>query len=168
MASPLKLLLLASFMMASLPSQYVNAEHSEQAASSRVYIAFLGERKHDDPNLVQKSHHGMLTSLLGSKEKALKSIIYSYKHGFSGFAATLTESQAKQLSGFPGVISVKPNQKRQLQTTRSWDFLGLPYDHPDGTLLEKANYGDGAIIGVIDTGTQQTKSSSSSVSLIVL
>ncbi|KAH7653084.1 Peptidase S8 subtilisin-related protein [Dioscorea alata] len=41
----------------------------------------------------------MLTSLLRSKEKALNSIIYSYKHGFSRFAATLTVSQAKQLSG---------------------------------------------------------------------
>ncbi|XP_039138412.1 subtilisin-like protease SBT3.9 [Dioscorea cayenensis subsp. rotundata] len=153
MATPLTLLLLASFLMAFLPCQCVTAEHSEQAESGRVYIAFLGERKHDDPELVRKSHHDMLTSLLGSKEKALKSIIYSYKHGFSGFAATLTESQAKQLSGFPGVISVKPNQKRQLQTTRSWDFLGLPYDHPEqGTLLQKANYGENVIIGVVDTG----------------
>ncbi|KAM0946725.1 putative tripeptidyl-peptidase II [Dioscorea sansibarensis] len=94
----------------------------------------------------------MLIYLLGSKERALKSIIYSYKHGFSGFAATLTESQAKKLSGFPGVISVKPNKRRQLQTTRSWDFLGLPYDHPEGTLLQKANYGENVIIGVIDSG----------------
>ncbi|KAH7664672.1 Peptidase S8 subtilisin-related protein [Dioscorea alata] len=154
MASPLTLpLLLASILMVLLASQLVTAEHSEQAESSRVYIAFLGERKHDDPNQVQKSHHDMLTSLLGSKEKALKSIIYSYKHGFSGFAATLTESQAKQLSGFAGVISVKPNKRRQLQTTRSWDFLGLPYDHPEeGTLLQKANYGENVIIGVVDTG----------------
>jgi hypothetical protein len=34
-----------------------------------------------------------------SKDEAQKSIIYSYKHGFSGFAAMLTESQAKTIAG---------------------------------------------------------------------
>jgi hypothetical protein len=33
-----------------------------------------------------------------SKDEALKSIVYSYKHGFSGFAAMLTESQAEALA----------------------------------------------------------------------
>lgn len=34
-----------------------------------------------------------------SKEAAKRSIIYSYKHGFSGFAARLTETQAKKIAG---------------------------------------------------------------------
>lgn len=34
-----------------------------------------------------------------SKDEALKSIVYSYRHGFSGFAAMLTESQAEILAG---------------------------------------------------------------------
>jgi hypothetical protein len=33
-----------------------------------------------------------------SKDGAMKSIVYSYKHGFSGFAAMLTESQAEELA----------------------------------------------------------------------
>ncbi|KAK6140799.1 hypothetical protein DH2020_025460 [Rehmannia glutinosa] len=41
----------------------------------------------------------MLTTLMGSEQLALDSIVYSYRHGFSGFAAKLTESQAQQLSG---------------------------------------------------------------------
>jgi hypothetical protein len=32
-----------------------------------------------------------------SKDEALNSIVYSYKHGFSGFAAKLTEAQAEEL-----------------------------------------------------------------------
>ena len=37
--------------------------------------------------------------LLGnSKDEALRSIVYSYKHGFSGFAAMLTESQAEAIA----------------------------------------------------------------------
>ena len=41
-----------------------------------------------------------------SREEALGSIVYSYKHGFSGFAAMLTDSQAKKLAGkFLGLLS---------------------------------------------------------------
>jgi hypothetical protein len=44
-----------------------------------------------------------------SKEETLDSIIHNYKHGFSGFAAMLTEDQAKQLAGqvFPSVGSTR-------------------------------------------------------------
>lgn len=34
-----------------------------------------------------------------SKEAAKESILYHYKHGFSGFAAVLTESQAQVIAG---------------------------------------------------------------------
>lgn len=37
--------------------------------------------------------------LYWSKEAAKSSILYSYKHGFSGFAAKLTESQAEDIAG---------------------------------------------------------------------
>lgn len=35
-----------------------------------------------------------------SKEAAKLSLLYSYKHGFSGFAALLTKSQAELMIGF--------------------------------------------------------------------
>ncbi|KAL6654854.1 hypothetical protein ACP70R_008319 [Stipagrostis hirtigluma subsp. patula] len=120
-------------------------------ASRKVYIAYMGEKKHEDPSMVTASHHQTLASVLGSKDEALKSIVYSYKHGFSGFAAKLTESQAKELAKLPEVISVKPNTYHQVQTTRSWDFLGLNYYQPSG-LLKKANYGKDIIVGVVDSG----------------
>ncbi|XP_072955558.1 subtilisin-like protease SBT3.9 [Typha angustifolia] len=120
-------------------------------ASSKLYIVYLGEKKHQDPNVVTASHHDMLTSLLGSKEEALSSIVYSYKHGFSGFAAMLTESQAAKLAVLPDVVSIKPNRYYKAHTTRSWDFLGLSNSQPGG-LLEKAKYGEGVIVGVVDSG----------------
>ncbi|KAG6497655.1 hypothetical protein ZIOFF_045559 [Zingiber officinale] len=67
--------------------------------SAKLYIVYLGERRHEDPNLVTASHHDLLSSILGSKEEALSSIVYSYRHGFSGFAAMLTYSQALQIGG---------------------------------------------------------------------
>ncbi|THU58128.1 hypothetical protein C4D60_Mb03t10910 [Musa balbisiana] len=67
--------------------------------NSLLYIVYMGERQHEDLDLVTASHHDILSSVLGSKEEAVSSIVYSYKHGFSGFAAMLTESQAHQIAG---------------------------------------------------------------------
>ncbi|KAL6842840.1 hypothetical protein ACP4OV_027153 [Aristida adscensionis] len=75
------------------------------------------------------------TRLRARQDAAHESIIYSYKHGFSGFAAKLTESQVEEL---------------RMQTTRSWDFLGQNYYKPTG-LLKKAK-GKDIIVGVIDSG----------------
>ncbi|CAO2038007.1 unnamed protein product [Urochloa humidicola] len=123
-------------------------------ASSQLYIVYMGEKQHDDPMVVTASHHDMLTSVLGSKDEARKSILYSYKHGFSGFAARLTESEAKTIASLPGVVSVKPNTHHEIHTTRSWDFLGLGYDQSSSSsdLLKKAKYGEDIIVGVLDTG----------------
>jgi hypothetical protein len=114
----------------------------------------MGDKKHDDPSVVTASHHDVLTSVLGSKDEAVKSIVYSYKHGFSGFAAMLTESQAETLAKFPEVVTVKPNTFHEEHTTRSWDFLGVDnYQSPQQSgLLQKAKYGEDVIVGVIDSG----------------
>ncbi|KAM0894796.1 hypothetical protein ACQ4PT_024253 [Festuca glaucescens] len=124
-------------------------------ASSKIYVVYMGEKKHDDPSMVTASHHDILTSVFGSKNEALNSVVYSYKHGFSGFAARLTESQAEALAKLPEVFSVKPNTYHEAHTTRSWDFLDLEYDAQPSQqqgLLQKANYGEDVIIGVIDSG----------------
>ncbi|KAK3036251.1 hypothetical protein RJ639_030793 [Escallonia herrerae] len=110
-----------------------------------------GERRHSDPELVKDSHHDILGSVMGSKKLASESMVYSYKHGFSGFAAKITESQARRLAELPGVARVMPNTLHKLQTTRSWDYLGLPSNAPNN-LIDKSNMGDGVIIGVLDTG----------------
>ncbi|GJN04537.1 hypothetical protein PR202_ga22094 [Eleusine coracana subsp. coracana] len=70
---------------------------SANASSSKIYVVYMGEKKHDDPSMVTASHHDMLTFMFGSKDEALESIVYSYKYGFSGFAAKLTESQVEEL-----------------------------------------------------------------------
>ncbi|KAJ4759894.1 Subtilisin-like protease SBT3.3 [Rhynchospora pubera] len=52
----------------------------------------------------------------------------------------------------PDVISVTPNHKSEVHTTHSWDFLGLDYNSQSNTLLQKGNYGEDIIIGVLDSG----------------
>ncbi|KAJ8500257.1 hypothetical protein OPV22_010809 [Ensete ventricosum] len=145
-SSMLLLLFLSSFI-------HMAALGRTPSSTKLLYIVYMGERQHEDPDLVTASHHDMLSSVLGSKEEALSSIVYSYKHGFSGFAAMLTESQAHQIAEMPEVISVKPSRSVPLLTTRSWDYLELGYEQPQPTgLLVRGNFGDGIIIGVVDTG----------------
>ena len=50
------------------------------------------------------------------------------------------------------VISVTPNRKFAAHTARSWDFLGLDTNSQSNTLLQKGNYGEDIIIGIIDSG----------------
>lgn len=45
-----------------------------------------------------------------------------------------------------GVVSVFPNEKKQLHTTRTWEFMGFPQQN------DKTNTGSDVIIGVLDTG----------------
>ncbi|CAL5329018.1 unnamed protein product [Camellia sinensis] len=119
--------------------------------SSNVHIVYMGERRHDETELVTDSHHEILSDILGSREAAMESILYSYKHGFSGFAAVLTPHQAALTADFPGVVHVVPNRILSLQTTRSWDFLQVR-PHVVNGILSRSQSGVGCIIGVMDTG----------------
>ncbi|XP_020239439.1 subtilisin-like protease SBT3.5 isoform X2 [Cajanus cajan] len=122
-------------------------------ASSNVHIVYMGNRSIDqsEQQSVEDSHLDILSRILGSKKVARKSILYSYKHGFSGFAAVLSQSQAKLIADFPGVVRVIPNKILSLHTTRSWDFLHLKEDIVTGALY-RGQSGRGTIIGIMDTG----------------
>ncbi|XP_010421966.1 PREDICTED: subtilisin-like protease SBT3.9 [Camelina sativa] len=120
-------------------------------AETKVYVVYLGEKENANIKSVTDSHHQMLWSLLGSIEAAHDSIVYSYRHGFSGFAAKLTESQAQEISELPEVVQVIPDTIYELTTTRTWDYLGLSPGTPQ-SLLHKTNMGSSVIVGVIDTG----------------
>ncbi|KAL9678901.1 hypothetical protein QQ045_016752 [Rhodiola kirilowii] len=121
-------------------------------ARTRIHIIYLGHTTHSDPQAVEDSHHDLLSSVVGSKKLAQELMVYNYKHGFSGFAAKLTEAQAQRLAEMPEVVAVIPNTIYKLQTTRSWDYLGLSTSPTDSNLLHDSKMGDGIIIGVFDSG----------------
>ena len=52
----------------------------------------------------------------------------------------------------PDVVSVFLNKAMKLQTTRSWDFLGMERNGGLDSIWKKARYGEDTIIGNIDTG----------------
>lgn len=119
--------------------------------ADNVHIVYMGQKQYQDPELNEQMHHGALASVLGSKEAALDSILYSYKYSFSGFAAKLSHSQAKAIADIPGVACVIPNKIINMHTTHSWEFLHLKPSSPNG-LLNRGRMGEDTIVGVIDTG----------------
>ncbi|KAL9296365.1 hypothetical protein ACSQ67_022261 [Phaseolus vulgaris] len=119
----------------------------------QVHIVYMGNNriKQSEQQLVEDSHLDILSRILGSKDAARKSILYSYKHGFSGFAAVLSQPQARLIADFPGVVRVIPNKILSLHTTRSWDFLNVKQEMITSA-LSRGQSGRGTIIGIMDTG----------------
>ncbi|AET03515.1 putative tripeptidyl-peptidase II [Medicago truncatula] len=121
--------------------------------STKVYVVYMGSKSLEYPDDILKENHQILASVhSGSIEEAQASHIYSYRHGFRGFAAKLTDEQASKISKMEGVVSVFPNSKRKLHTTHSWDFMGLLDDQTMETLGYSVKNQENIIIGFIDTG----------------
>ncbi|XP_058767757.1 subtilisin-like serine-protease S isoform X2 [Vicia villosa] len=123
--------------------------------STKVYLVYMGSKsgEHEHPDDILKENHQILASVHnGSIEQAQASHVYSYRHGFRGFAAKLSDEQASQISKMAGVVSVFPNSKRKLHTTHSWDFMGLLDDQTMETLGYSIKNQENIIIGFIDTG----------------
>ncbi|XP_062119539.1 subtilisin-like protease 3 [Humulus lupulus] len=76
-------------------------------------------------------------------------LVHTYNSVATGFAAKLTEEEARQVAAKEGVISAKPEKLYSLHTTRTPDFLGL---RQGLGLWDKAKLGQGVIVGVLDTG----------------
>ena len=92
-------------------------------------------------------HDATLSKVGGGKK------LYSYRYSFDGFAAQLSHGQAKKLQGMNGVKAVEADQLRQLDTSRTPDFLGLT--DPGGLwdqLGGSEGAGEGVIVGIIDSG----------------
>ncbi|KAK8544376.1 hypothetical protein V6N13_056158 [Hibiscus sabdariffa] len=111
----------------------------------KIYIAYLGSLP--DGDYIPTSHHFTLLQALFKQSSAENYLIRSYRRSFNGFAAKLTDEEAKKLASFKGVVSVFPNKVYHLQTTRSWDFMGF-----NQTAKRNATAESNVIIGVIDTG----------------
>ncbi|KAG0624937.1 hypothetical protein M758_2G015400 [Ceratodon purpureus] len=125
------------------------------------YVVYMGAAP-DSQSLVNllTTHHGLLASAMDSdSEAATSSMLYSYKHMFNGFAASMTAAEAAVLAELPQVLSVFPSRLRQLHTTRSWEFLGLEigsgtrsWKVPNESLWKKAKFGKAVIVGIFDSG----------------
>lgn len=76
-------------------------------------------------------------------------ILHVYDTVFHGFSALVATSTADSLRNHPAVLAVFEDQRRELHTTRSPQFLGLRNQRG---LWSESDYGSDVIIGVFDTG----------------
>ncbi|CAN6180705.1 unnamed protein product [Urochloa humidicola] len=121
----------------------------------QVYIVYLGHlpspdmtsESEDGISAVEFAHHDLLNQVLDYSSSASDRIIRSYRRSLNGFAARLTEQEARELSSMDGVVSVFPSTTYEPLTTRSWDFLGFPQ-----TTIEELSLEGDIIIGMLDTG----------------
>ncbi|KAK9734759.1 hypothetical protein RND81_04G161400 [Saponaria officinalis] len=108
------------------------------------YIVYLGSTS--DEYFVTSQHINILKQVVEGRS-AEETLIRSYTRSFSGFAAKLTTKEYETLKSRKEVLSVFPNRKHQIQTTRSWDFLGVPKPAPQQQVAES-----NIVVGVIDSG----------------
>ncbi|XP_071688708.1 subtilisin-like protease SBT4.14 [Rutidosis leptorrhynchoides] len=109
------------------------------------YIIFLNNHS-GSKEAKESTHIDILSTLKESDLDAKESLVYSYTKSFNAFAAKLSDSEARKLSGMDGVQSIIKNQYRKLHTTRSWDFIGFPQ------IVRRDKLESDIIIGVMDTG----------------
>ncbi|KAI3467391.1 hypothetical protein Pfo_024054 [Paulownia fortunei] len=122
-----------------------SSDEERKASLFYVYIVYMG-------NLVERDqspasyHIKMLQEVVDSRF-VRQSLVRSYTRSFNGFAAYLTAQEQEKLASHEEVVSIFPSTTFQLQTTRSWDFMGLAENVHRNPTVESDT-----IIGVIDSG----------------
>ncbi|OWM82514.1 hypothetical protein CDL15_Pgr002089 [Punica granatum] len=128
-----------------LAATMVRGSPDEPARKS--YIVYMGDVPEASINAADE-HQSLLVNAIGDAHVARSSIIHSYRKSFNGFAARLLPHEVHRLMEDERVISVFPNKRRQLHTTKSWDFLGMPLSLQNKNLKMQNDI----IIGILDTG----------------
>eukprot|EP00249_Psilotum_nudum_P036263 c6675_g1_i1 orf=482-2788(-) len=120
--------------------------------TKQVYVVYLGSKIHDDPEITSLHNHHLLARVHdGRLDAAAESIVYSYKHSFRGFSARLSPDQVASLAEMPDVLRIFRSERRQLHTTRSWEFLGFQPTEVGG-IPHSTGRQHNVILGILDTG----------------
>ncbi|GKB02877.1 putative cucumisin [Tanacetum coccineum] len=109
----------------------------------KLFIAYMGHLLEDDQYSPAVHHSEMINQIIDPR----KSLIPSYTRSFNGFAAHLSLEEVEKLTRLNGVLLVIPSKTLQLQTTRSWDFMGFPRRIDCRCAAESD-----VIMGIFDTG----------------
>lgn len=111
----------------------------------KTYIIHMA--KSQMPATFDDHTHWYDSSLKSVSESA--EMLYVYKNVVHGFSARLTAQEAESLETQPGILSVLPELKYQLHTTRTPSFLGLD---KSADFFPASDAMSDVIIGVLDTG----------------
>lgn len=77
-------------------------------------------------------------------------MLYIYENAIHGFSTRLTEEEAEKLAARPGILSVLPEIRYELHTTRTPEFLGLGKSNV--LVPDYSESLSDVIVGVLDTG----------------
>ncbi|KAI6668932.1 hypothetical protein NL676_003817 [Syzygium grande] len=138
--APLCKLLLMSFISCVVLVPFGGASGEDH----KVYVVYMGGLPKQAGFLATSVHTSMLQEVVGSRASEL--LVHSYSRSFHGFSAILTEDEVAKIAGMEGVVSVFPSERHQLQTTRSWDFLGFSQS------VQRLPTESDLIVGMLDTG----------------
>ncbi|KAJ6706240.1 PROPROTEIN CONVERTASE SUBTILISIN/KEXIN [Salix purpurea] len=130
--SPISFLHCLLFFLLTLSTQSSSSDHPQ------TFIIHV--TKSHKPSLFS-SHHDWYTSIIRSLPPSPHpaKLLYNYNHAIHGFSAHLTATQVEKLRRVPGILSVIPDQVRQLHTTHTPAFLGLS---ESSGLWQNSGYGD--------------------------
>ncbi|POO00759.1 Subtilase [Trema orientale] len=103
--------------------------------------------KYQMPAAFEHHSHWYDSSLKSVSHSA--EMLYTYNNVVHGFSTKLTPQEAESLKTRPGVLSVWPELRYELHTTRTPEFLGL--GKTDSVYPESDSVSD-VVIGVLDTG----------------
>ncbi|PPD86543.1 hypothetical protein GOBAR_DD16497 [Gossypium barbadense] len=138
--SPLAWLSLVIFTL----SMFMSCSHGS-SDNRKVYIVYMGSLPKGKVSTTSL-HTSMLHEVLPGNTVGSDVLLYSYHRSFNGFAAKLTKDEAAKLRGKDGVVSVFLSQRKQLHTSRSWDFMGF------NRKVKRSVIESDIIVGMLDTG----------------
>jgi subtilisin family serine protease len=128
-------------LKATSPKYYGTKKINKNSDAFRAYMDFL-----------KNSHVEIISNIENKLQRPLnKTLNYYYTH--SGIATYLTPKEANEILSINGVMSVEKDKVYELSSDvgpsfisadQIWDGTAMPGDVP--------NQGEGAIVGVIDTG----------------
>ena len=103
--------------------------------------------KYQMPAAFEHHSHWYDSSLKSVSDSA--EMLYTYNNVVHGFSTMLTPQEAESLKARPGVLSIWPELKYELHTTRTPEFLGLGKAE---SIFPESNSASDVVIGVLDTG----------------
>ncbi|PHT30794.1 Subtilisin-like protease SBT1.6 [Capsicum baccatum] len=121
---------------------HVTLQSTSEESTFIIHMA-----KSEMPDSFDDHTHWYSSSLKSVSESA--EMLYVYNNAVHGYAARLTKKEAESIQKQRGILSVMPEMKYELHTTRTPLFLGL--DRSADFFPESNAMGD-VIVGVLDTG----------------
>ncbi|CAJ1976316.1 unnamed protein product [Sphenostylis stenocarpa] len=124
-------------------------------AESSTYIVHMDKSFMPE---VFASHHDWYESTIHSislataddpPELEAQKLVYTYDDAMHGFSAVLSSEELETLQKADGFVTAYPDRSATIDTTHTFEFLSL--DSPNG-LWNASDFGDGVIVGLIDTG----------------